>query len=155
MITAWRIVSAAYAETAFTGRSASIAGGRWNSQGIAVVYASSAASLAALELLVHLPAETDLHQFSIFACTFAEDLVEEINRDQLPDDWRGYPPPEELQQLGDTWVMSGSSAVLRVPSVIIDSEFNYLLNPGHRDFATIEVAEPVPFSLDVRLLRRG
>ncbi len=154
MITAWRIVKPEYAGTAFTGRSASIAGGRWNSAGIGVVYTSSTASLAALEVLVHLPRTSDLHDFVIFACTFGEDLVDEIGRDQLPKDWRDYPPPEELRQLGDTWVMSGSSAVLRVPSVIIDSEFNYLLNPRHAEFAKIEIADAVGFSLDVRLLRR-
>ncbi len=49
--------------------------------------------------------------------------------------------------------MSGSSAVLRVPSVIIDTEFNYLVNPAHPDFVKIDIADPVPFSLDVRLLR--
>ncbi len=154
MITAWRIVRAEYAETAFTGRSASFAGGRWSSQGIAVVYTSSTASLAALEVLVHLPRTSDLHDFVIFACTFSEDLLDEVACDQLPKNWRDYPAPEELQQLGDTWIMSGSSAALRVPSVIIDSEFNYLLNPGHSDFAKVDVAEPVKFSLDVRLLRR-
>lgn len=128
-------------------------GGRWNSEGLAMVYTSSTASLAALELLVHIPRERDLRQFVIFACTFSETLAGDIDRDQLPDDWRDYPPPEVLQQIGDTWVLSTSSAVLRVPSVIIDSEFNYLLNPAHEDFAKIEVHEPVPFSLDLRLLR--
>jgi RES domain-containing protein len=154
VITAWRIVKPDRAEEAFEGKGARLFGGRWNSEGVAVVYTSSAASLAALELLVHLPRGNDLRSFVIFACTFNEDLVDHVSRDHLPKDWHDYPPPEELQQLGDSWVLSGSSAVLRVPSVIIDSEFNYLLNPAHGDFGKIDIADPVPFSLDVRLLRR-
>ena len=153
MISAWRIVAAPYADTAFTGRSAAFAGGRWNSRGVGVVYASSTASLAALELLVHLPRERELRQFVVFACAFSEKLVDDIDRDQLPEDWRDYPAPDALQQIGDTWVMSETSPVLRVPSVIIDSEFNYLLNPAHEDFAKIDIHEPVAFSLDLRLLR--
>ncbi|GAC1437932.1 MAG: RES family NAD+ phosphorylase [Thermoanaerobaculia bacterium] len=154
MITAWRIVHPDRAAEAFGGKGARLFGGRWNSAGISLVYTSSTASLAALELLVHLPRERDLRQFVIFACTFSETLADDVDRDHIPVEWREYPPPEALQGIGDTWVLSGSSAVLRVPSVIIDSEFNYLLNPAHEDFSQIEIAEPVPFSLDLRLLRR-
>ena len=154
MITAWRIVAQEYAESAFTGQSSSRVGGRWNSRGVALVYTSSAASLCALELLVHLPQRRDLRDYVIFACTFSDHVVDEIERENVPSDWRDYPPPEELQQLGDSWVLSATSAVLRVPSVIIDTEFNYLLNPAHPDFAKIEIADPVPFALDMRLIRR-
>ncbi len=154
MITAWRIVNPDRADDAFDGKGARMFGGRWNSSGVAVVYTSSTASLAALELLVHMPRERDLRQFVIFACTFNEELAGDMDRDQLPADWRDYPPPETLQQIGDTWIMSESTAVLRVPSVIIGSEFNYLLNPAHEDFGKIEIHEPIPFSLDLRLLRQ-
>ncbi len=154
MITAWRIVKDERAENAFDGRGARLLGGRWNSRGIAIVYTSSTASLAALEVLVHLSPEEDLRDFVIFACSFDESLIEEIDRKVLPRDWKQYPPPEALQRIGDRWALDGTSAVLRVPSVIIDSEFNYLLNPAHRDFAKIQIAAPAPFSLDMRLIRR-
>lgn len=153
MITTWRIVKAEYAETASEGKSASIAGGRWNSRGTAVVYTSSTASLAALEVLVHLDYDRDLTDFVIFACAFNDALVEEMDRNALPQHWKEYPPPAALAEIGDAWVSRGSSTVLRVPSVIIDSEFNYLLNPTLRDFKKIQIADPVPFSLDMRLVR--
>ncbi|HTH19992.1 MAG TPA: RES domain-containing protein, partial [Candidatus Udaeobacter sp.] len=54
MPSAWRIVRAARANSAFTGEGARIYGGRWNSRGTAVIYVSEHESLAALELLVHL-----------------------------------------------------------------------------------------------------
>ena len=150
MITTWRIVKPDRASDAFSGKGARLFGGRWNSAGVSLVYTSSTASLAALEILVHLSGDDDLSGFLIFACSFSERLVDEITADELPDDWR----EDDVAHFGDTWIKSESSAVLRVPSVIIDSEFNYLLNPAHRDFPKIEVRDPVPFSLDVRLLRR-
>ena len=154
MITAWRIVKSERAQNAFDGKGARLLGGRWNSRGVAVVYTSSSASLAALEVLVHLPPEQHLRGFVIFACTFDEKLVAKLDRRTLPRDWKDYPPASALQRIGDEWVAAGKSAALRVPSVIIDSEFNYLLNPEHRDFRKVHIAAPAPFSLDMRLIRR-
>ena len=152
-ITAWRITKPDFAAVAFEGKGARLFGGRWNSAGVSMVYTSSTASLAALELLAHLPRTTDLHNFVIFACTFPSSMVQNLDAGKLPSKWRESPPPRELQEIGDKWIHSNASAVLRVPSVIIDSEWNYLLNPAHRDFASIDVADPAPFNLDLRLIR--
>ena len=154
MITTWRIVAAEYAATAFAGRSASLAGGRWNSKGNAVVYTASSASLAALELLVHLTRHSELHDRVIFASTFDEHLVEQIEISTLPPDWQSVPAPPRLREIGDAWITAMRSAVLKVPSVIIRTESNYLLNPGHPAFHQIEIADPTPFTIDLRLLRR-
>jgi RES domain-containing protein len=153
-ITAWRITKPEFAAVAFEGKGARLFGGRWNSEGVSMVYTSSTASLAALELLAHLPRTTDLHNFVIFACSFRSGIVQNLDEEKLPPKWRESPAPRELQEVGDKWVQANGSAVLRVPSVIIDSEWNYLLNPAHKDFASIEVADPAPFNLDLRLMRR-
>jgi RES domain-containing protein len=119
-----------------------------------VVYTASTASLAALELLVHLTRRAKLHERVIFACTFDEGIVEIVKRRMLPGNWQAVPPPRALPDIGDSWVSRASSAVLQVPSVIIETESNYILNPAHADFAKITIAAPTPFSLDLRLLRR-
>lgn len=152
MITAWRIVSTEYAGTAFDGKGAKLYGGRWNSAGTSVVYTSSSAALAALELLVRIKRRERLRGYVIFACTFDERLVEIVAASSLPSDWRGHPGPAALLAIGDTWAREARSAVLQVPSVIIETESNYLLNPEHPDFATVTIAEPIPFALDVRLM---
>ncbi len=51
---AWRIVKEKHAASAFSGEGAAKTGGRWNSRGVPVVYASATKALAALETLVHL-----------------------------------------------------------------------------------------------------
>jgi RES domain-containing protein len=154
VITAWRIVSAAFASNAFDGEGARIYGGRWNSRGHRAVYTSSSASLATLELLVWMRERETMEPYVLFACSFPDSLVLPLDRTSLPDDWRAHPSPMSLKRLGDEWLTAGRSAALSVPSAVIETELNYLLNPAHRDFAKIEIAEPVPFSLDLRLLRR-
>jgi RES domain-containing protein len=153
VITAWRIARADRSASAFDGEGARLHGGRWNLIGTAMVYTSQTASLAALEILVHMDADEDLSSFVIFACEFDESLIEIVDRSILPAGWRGSPPMPALQRIGDTWVREARSAVLRVPSAIIETESNFLLNPAHPDFTKVAVADPVPFALDVRLLR--
>lgn len=154
MITSWRITSVRYGEAAFDGEGARLYGGRWNSRGARMVYTSSSAALAALELLVRTGRDKPLSDYLLFACSFDDSLVEDIDRTELPSDWKDAPPPPGLHAFGDVWLASGSTAVLRVPSAIIDTENNYLINPEHADFAKVEIHEPIPFSLDLRLLRQ-
>jgi len=154
LITSWRITRREYAETGFDGKGAAFAGGRWNSRGNAVVYTSSSAALATLELLVNIDALEPFSAYVLFACSFPERFVEHLDRSLLPSEWRRYPAPFALRQLGDAWLARRESVVLEVPSAVIETESNYLLNPEHSDFARIEIREPIPFSLDLRLLRR-
>jgi RES domain-containing protein len=154
VITSWRITAAEYAESAFDGEGARGYGGRWNSRGTRVVYTSSSAALAALELLVRIGREEPLRRYVLFACTFEDSQVENTNPAKLPHNWRASPWPEVLPSIGNDWVARAASAVLRVPSAVIETEFNYLLNPEHADFRKINIADPTPFSLDLRLLRR-
>lgn len=125
-------------------------GGRWNSVGVRVVYASATLSLALVETLVHLPSGI-LPAYCATRCEIDESLVEVVDPGALPSVWKGYPPPRESQAIGDRWVAEARSAALRVPSVIVPSEFNYVLNPAHPDFARIEIGKPLPFPFDARL----
>src|SRR5262245_10836793 len=137
--TAWRIFKPRHAATAFTGEGARLFGGRWNSKGVAVVYTSQSLALAALEMLVHLPSDLVLARYQVAPVTFDSDVVQSVDTAQLPRNWRADPPPARLRQIGDRWVAEGAAAVLRVPSAVIDTEFNFLLNPAHPDFANLTI----------------
>ena len=76
-----------------------------------------------------------------------------ITLTELPDSWKDNPSPAALAEFGDRWVNDGSSAVLKVPSAVIDQEWNYLLNPAHPDFAQIIIGGANPFQFDARLFR--
>ena len=135
------------------GEGARVEGGRWNSPGTPIVYTSQSAALAALEILVHLGRSSILLAYVLIPCTLDVAVVSRLNRRRLPKDWRSYPAPPELQLIGDEWVKSGTSAVLEVPSAVIETDSNYLLNPHHRDLQAIRVMDPQPFELDLRLLK--
>jgi len=152
-ITAWRIFKRKHQASAFSGEGARRSGGRWNSKGVAVLYASESPALAALEMLVQLQAHEILQAYLLASISFDEGLVEEVPRRQLPRPWRRDPAPPALQAIGDRWIAAASSAVLRVPSAIIDGEWNYLLNPEHRDFAQCIRGKATPFRFDRRLVK--
>ena len=154
MITAWRIVKARHQANAFDGEGARLNGGRWSSPGSSVVYTAESAALAALELLVHLGRGSALQAYVLVACSFHEKVVSRLDRARLPPNWRSYQAPAQLQLIGDEWLTNNASAVLEVPSVIIETESNYLLNPIHTDFASLVISEPEPFRFDVRLQGR-
>jgi len=149
--TAWRIVKAARADTAFDGEGARLHGGRWNSPGTAIVYTAQGESLAALELLVHLHAAHLLGTYSSVSVTFEQELVAVIDAAALPSDWRAYPAPLRLQQIGDLWAADQSSVLLEVASAIVPRERLYLVNPRHPDFARLTSGPAVPFEFDRRL----
>lgn len=152
MITAWRIVKAKHQDRAFDGEGARVAGGRWNSPGLPMIYTAQSAALAALEMLVHLNSSTVLSSYVLIPCSFMQRVVLRLDRTRLPARWRAPPAVPQLQLLGDAWLKNGLSAVLEVPSAIIPSESNYLVNPAHPDFASTSLGPTQPFDFDARLM---
>ncbi len=144
-IIAWRFVKQKHASTAFTGEGAKLYGGRWNQQGVAAVYTSDSLSLAVIEQLVHIKPEDiiRLHYCSIKLEIPDSLAIEEIK--SLPADWDADPIPEITKNIGTDWLLSGRTAVLKVPSSIIKVQFNYVLNPLHPDFKKIKVYPPEKF----------
>jgi RES domain-containing protein len=149
--TIWRLIKTKRAATAFDGEGAKLYGARWNSPGVRVAYGSGSVALAVLEVLVHLQASQFLPSYSLCSAIIPDDLVETLPTASLPANWKHSPAPAETAAIGDSWIASGSRAVLSVPSVIVESEPNYLLNPAHTDFARITIRAPVAFEFDPRL----
>lgn len=151
IVHAWRIVEAPFLKQAFSGEGARLAGGRWNTPGKPVVYTAQSAALAMLEMLVHLGASELLREYVLFEATFDETFMSSIEPDDLPSSWRDYPAPVAIQQIGDSWIAQAASVVLRVPSVVVPTEWNYLLNPAHPEFRAITFGPAQPLKFDPRL----
>lgn len=151
----WRLTSQRHAHHAFDGEGARLYGGRFNHPGEAVVYCAATLSLAALELLVHLDVSQVPEDRVALSATIPPDFpIRELEVGDLPKDWRAYPAPEGLKDLGTAWIRSRETAVLSVPSAIVPVERNFLLNPNHPDMAKVEIGDPQPFAFDPRLWRR-
>jgi RES domain-containing protein len=153
VLSAWRITKTRYASTAFDGEGARANGGRWNSPGTRVVYASESVALATLEVLVGLQDAALLSAYSLIRVDFPQRVVEWLSPKALPSTWKEHPPPAETRRIGDLWLAEGRSAVLRVPSAVVLREYNYLLNPRHSDFKQVRIRRPDGYRLDPRLLR--
>ncbi len=151
-VQAWRIVQTKYQDQAFDGEGARLYGGRWTSQGTSVVYCARSVSLATLEMLVHLPTSSMLPCYVVLSVEISVSLIETLDTKQLPTDWTQYPAPNLLKNIGDDWIASRRSVVLRVPSAVVPFEFNYLLNPAHPGFKKVKIGSPIPFPIDARLI---
>ena len=150
-ITAWRIVKAKHLAGAFSGEGSRRFGGRWNSKGTAVVYTASSQALAVLEMLVHLETEDLLKHYRLIPATFDSRLVTTLDSKDLPPRWKRRPTPTAVRATGDAWVASARSPVLKVPSVVVPGESNYLLNVAHPDSRRIVIGKPQPYQFDRRL----
>lgn len=139
-----------------SGVGARLYGGRWNHKGVAVIYTSESRALAALEYLVHVPMSTIPSDLKILELVVPERIVpEDIDPVDLPTKWRKYPPPQHLATLGSNWANSNRSLLLRIPSAVVENEFNVLINPKHKDLKRIQAIGPVRFEFDARLLKLG
>ncbi len=149
----WRISKKRYAATAFSGAGGILADGRWNRKGRAIVYSADSLALALLEILVHIEDRTlgKLPLFVSFEASVEDHLVETIDPSSIPDDWQKWPQSSSTQNFGDDWLRSMRSVVLKIPSTIVPSQSNFLINPAHPDFTQITINKTEPFEIDQRL----
>ena len=126
-------------------------GGRWNNKGTAMLYTSEHRSLALLELLVHASQRLLPADISLLSLTLPDRLeLSAMPQKNLPGNWRQYPAPDTLADIGSQWLSEQQSVGIKVPSVIIPNEWNILLNPEHPDFIHITIKSVVSFTLDHR-----
>lgn len=156
--TVWRIATdtPAYQADDLSGAGAKATGGRWNEAGISVVYASETRALACLETIVHLnagglPLNRYLVEVIIPDNVWANARAETSS--SLSVGWEAEPAGQVSIQVGTTWARSGGSALLVVPSVIVQEEFNVLINPAHADSARITAIKLRKWLYDPRLTK--
>jgi RES domain-containing protein len=151
--TVWRICRERYAAEAFSGEGARRFGGRWNSRGVPMVYASTSLALAAIELFVHL--EPNLAPLDLVA------IATELPDGEPAIRWdKGKLPPEWSTDVlgpgrakGDSWIRSNESLAVFVPSVPIDQEWNVLINPLHPGAGELKTKSTHPFHFDARMFQ--
>ena len=153
MIMAWRIVGARYKDDAFSGEGARLRAGRWNSKGTTMVYTAGSIALASIEMMVNLPGPKLLEEFVRIPVQIPPNLIIDLALDKLPGDWNSRPVSPAIKAIGDRWIKKRKSVVLKVPSVVVPEEYNYLLNPKHPDFEKIAIDTPIIYRFDPRLAR--
>jgi RES domain-containing protein len=130
---------------------ASLVGGRWNSPGLGVIYASRSYAGAMLECLAHagigrVPRTQVVIEIAIAAAVH----LEQHDESSLPAGW-DQPDLRVARAFGDAWLRERRTAVLLLPSVVARKSANVLLNPLHPDFSHISAGSPEPVVWDARL----
>ena len=149
----WRICRKPYVDAALDGIGGMYISGRWHSKGNPIVYTASSAELAALEVLVHVDPLTAPADLRLLAIELPDDLsIEVLEPITLPQGWHSVPAPAALQTIGSSWLTSGRTAALNVPSAIIKVERNFLLNLRHPEVQRVRILSDEAFSFDTRLL---
>lgn len=149
----FRIAKTGYVRD-LSGTGAMLNGGRWNRKGIPLIYSAENRALATLEYVVHVPLSIVPKNLSMACLEIPDDILPlEIPVDGLPKNWRAYPPSPKLADLGSEWGLSNRSLLLRVPSAIVPSESNILVNPKHPEITRIKISHIENYAIDRRLLR--
>jgi RES domain-containing protein len=151
-VIAWRVEKKKWLAIAKSGDGARFAGGRWNSPGFNLIYASEHLSLAVLEILVHAPLPSQRIVARARArISIPDTLIEELMPRSLPAEFGPDMPYAATQAIGDRWIREQRSAALVVPSAIVPVEHNILLNPEHPDFSKCGWGRFEDIQLDARL----
>ena len=150
----YRVEREKYLDTTLEGiGAAKTEGYRWNSLNTYLVYTASSRALATLEVSVHLDLSEDLPTDRYYVEIEIPDNLSilELVENDLPANWDSKPPILLTQFIGDEFVNSDEYAVLKVPSAIVPPEFNYLINPKHKDAKKIKVKSSKPMVFDKRI----
>lgn len=120
---------------------------RWNSYGIPMLYTAQSRALAVCEVLVHLDHDVVPRDM----CLMTMELEDDALIQDLALSGSEWPLPlEHCRRIGDSWVRANEKPVLRVPSALIQGEYNYIFNPRHADFDALKIAHVEPFRFDSR-----
>ena len=126
-------------------------GGRWNSKGNAVLYCSCAISLSLLELLIHKASYDEIKTNILLTIKTPDITVKTLSDTGLKQNWQS--DIDYCRFIGDSWLNSGESLLLKLPSAIIHQEYNILINPAHPDFKTVDIVSTLFFEFDARLFK--
>ena|ERR1700733_223690 len=136
-----------------TGTGTRLFGGRWSSKGKPGIYLASSRALAVLEVLVRLQPLFIPDNFCLAEIEVPNDSIELVGVSHLPSNWKDVSPPGQIKKIGDDFLRHKKYLMLQLPSAIVPSEFNFLVNPMHEDMQKIKVIKQEPFSFDERLVR--
>lgn len=135
------------AHPVWDGGGAAAVGGRWNPVGVNVIYAAGSLALAMLERLVQ---RGRLGATLRVTAEAPDDLAFDDLMQAPPADWQALGSPTAVAA-GADWAAHGRTALLRVPSVLVPEEANWVVNPRHPDAARIVVTPPAALAWDARL----
>ncbi|WP_207514253.1 RES family NAD+ phosphorylase [Longitalea luteola] len=136
----YRIGKTKYAHD-LTGMGAKLNGGRWNHEGIPCIYLAESRALSLLEYAAHTGIDKIPPTLSFTTLEVPDDSVHELSADELPANWFQRPHSTESRDMGSALLTKNDSLLLKIPSVIIEQEYNFILNISHPLFNSVKITE--------------
>jgi len=134
-----------------SGTGAAITGGRWNKKGTPVLYTGESKEIALLETIVHTP-PMFVPALDLITLKIPDSSITVIAQKELPSNWIDYPAPTILAEIAEEWIARKDTVALCVPSCVIHSANNYILNCAHPDFQKkVKLKDHSDFHFDARL----
>jgi RES domain-containing protein len=137
-----------------SGIGAEITGGRWNFKGTRVLYTADSRALCLAEIAVHTPIGVmpkDYFLITLEVPDYAD--VIHVNPKDLPNDWRKFPYSKLTQEVGDGFINKNNALYIKVPSAVVQGDYNILINPFHVDFNKVKIIKTEKFDFDERLFK--
>ncbi len=152
-MTVYRLAYRNYVDD-MSGIGARLYGGRWNPKGTACLYTSAHVSLALLEKFVHAQGKEDMTGLMLLSIELPDngDLVYHVDESQMVDGWMGN--IDYSQWLGKQLLAEDAFVAFSVPSVIVPTERNVIINPQATHFDAVRFHQPKSFDIDTRLSDR-
>lgn len=133
-----------------SGTGSKLYGGRWNSIGFFALYTTEHISLAVLEILVHIKSYRRPLDYHLITIEIPETVnIASIDQLHLKRNWK-----EDIsygQLIGDEFLNEMQALVLKVPSAIVEQEYNFMINPAHPDADKVKINSSKVFIFDKRL----
>ncbi len=134
-----------------SGKGAERYSGRWNSRGIPMVYTSESRALCTVEIAVRTPLGSLPEEYNIVEIDIPENDILKLDLSILPSNWKMNPPGKETQKIGDGFIRQNVRLILKVPSAVVEGDYNYLINTLHSKASEVRIISSKPYNFDSRL----
>lgn len=149
----YRLTKEKYKEE-LSGKGAEINGGRWNNKGRQVIYTGESRALCTTEIAVHTPLGIVPQDYFLQSIKLPNIKILELSVNELSKNWRNFPHEVSTKVIGDKFIDEEKWLIMKVPSAVIQEEFNYLINPSHKQFKKVQLLKVERFKFDKRLFAK-
>ena len=146
----YRIGPTLYADN-LNGEGPRIHGGRWNHIGTPCIYTSATRSLSLLEYSCHASLHLVPRALSFITYKVPDHSILSLELAALPGDWKKEPHPVSGRDIGTKYLQENKTLLIRIPSVVIEEEYNYIINPLHPDMNKVSILDIKDYSFDLRV----
>lgn len=134
-----------------TGEGARLNGGRWNHPGTPCIYTSITRALSLLEYTCHAKKDQIPRALSFATFEVPDHSIKRFEVADLPGNWKQWPHSAHGRDFGTAALEANEFLLYQFPSVVIEEEMNYLINPRHPDMGGVRIVETKDYAYDLRL----